>query len=121
MSLRKDLTGSYTNNETVEFPDKVLLPLNDARNKNRTIIPKGAGKKGGIKAGIANFGINLLEWIQNKIDNAKISLSGVTIETTQLGTIPGPYADDTAAGAGGVAIGEIYYETTTGIVNVRLA
>lgn len=35
------------------------------------------------------------------------------------GTIAGPYADDTAAAAGGVAIGQLYYDAT-GAVLVRL-
>jgi hypothetical protein len=118
MSLRKDLTGSYTNNETVEFPDKVTIPLNIQRSKSRATIPSGAGKKGGVKASIANFSINLLEWIQNKLDNSKITVNSVDGAAV---SVPGPYADDTAAGVAGVEIGGLYYETTTGIVNVRLA
>ncbi len=35
-------------------------------------------------------------------------------------TIPGPFVDDVAAAAGGVAIGSAYYITTTGAMVVRL-
>lgn len=34
-------------------------------------------------------------------------------------SVPGPYADDTAAGAAGVPIGGSYYKST-GVVSVRL-
>ena len=39
---------------------------------------------------------------------------------TKLG-IPGPFADDTAAAAGNVAIGGLYYVTTTLKLQVRVA
>ena len=39
---------------------------------------------------------------------------------TKLG-IPGPFADDTAAAAGNVAVGGLYYVTTTLKLQVRLA
>ena len=35
--------------------------------------------------------------------------------------IPGPYADDAAAATGGVALHNLYYVTTTGVVKVRMA
>jgi len=35
--------------------------------------------------------------------------------------IPGPYDDDTAAATGGVAVGGLYYVTTTLVLQVRVA
>lgn len=65
MSLTKDLTGKFVNENTTEFPDTVILPLNDKRSGKRTT---------NVRGGVANFGVNLLQWIQNKIDNNKITV-----------------------------------------------
>lgn len=40
-------------------------------------------------------------------------------QLTAISTIPGPYADDTAAAAAGVQLGYPYYQST-GVVYVRL-
>jgi len=66
--------------------------------------------------GTAPDGYNNIEFseIALKADNTKQSL----LDT--LG-IPGPYDDDTAAATGGVAVGGLYYVTTTLVLQARVA
>lgn len=55
-----------------------------------------------------------------KPDGSTITVngSGVLTAITSTVTIPGPYADDTAAAAGGVAVGSPYY-LGSGFVVIR--
>lgn len=43
-----------------------------------------------------------------------------TLSTLRKAIVQGPYADDTAANTGGVALGQLYY-TAAGDVKVRIA
>lgn len=43
-----------------------------------------------------------------------------TLSTLRKAIVQGPYADDTAANTGGVALGQLYY-TASGVVKVRIA
>jgi hypothetical protein len=50
------------------------------------------------------------------------SVAGVkTFVSMPVLPIPGPFADDTAAATGGVAVHQPYFVTTTGVVQVRMA
>jgi hypothetical protein len=54
--------------------------------------------------------------------SGSITFPDTTVQTTAWTGIPGPYADDAAAAAGGVAVGYPYHKTgTSGQVFVRLA
>ena len=76
MSLNKDLTGSNVSS-TQEFPDTVTIPLNSKRNFPRKTINRNmGGGQAGVKAGIANYAVNLLNWINAKMAEGKIN--GVT-------------------------------------------
>lgn len=62
------------------------------------------------------------------VDTAVIHKTGAeeitgikTFDAMPVLPIPGPYANDSAAATGGVAIGNLYFITTTGVVVVRMA
>lgn len=56
-----------------------------------------------------------IKWQKDTTGN----VSGYVDSVGSLFAIPGPYADDTAAAAAGVAIGSPYYLTTSNYVVVR--
>jgi hypothetical protein len=55
-------------------------------------------------------------------DPLRTAFTKINENFTELYVIPGPYANDAAAGAAGVAVGRLYHKTgTNGQIFVRLA
>jgi len=60
---------------------------------------------------------NFREWARRNIDNAT-NLASVIAETFRYPNLP-VYADDTAAGVGGLIQGQ-FYRTATGVLMVKM-
>lgn len=78
----------------------------------------------GIRLTNADGGFVVLKVVPGADENeVKLpSSNGTTLlGTLETGLIAGPYDDDAAAAAANVPVGYPYYETTTGIVQVRQA
>lgn len=67
---------------------------------------------------VANADLFVLETGVNTIPATK-SITANLVYAYITGHIPGPYTDDTAASANGIALKAVYYDST-GIVRVRI-
>jgi hypothetical protein len=133
-----------TNNKTAqnfaEVPNDIFIPLNT----NRTEPRKTSGPQGRFTAQLKNYSVSLNAFLSNWINNNpaaavtypltgafEVDATSVEIDSANdvvlnpsgnlqilLAAIP-TYADDTAAGVGGLTAGQVY-KTAVGALMIKL-
>jgi hypothetical protein len=124
-----------------EIPNDIFVPLNTNRTQPRTT---GASAQGGFTNNTPNFSQSVREWLDDVYLAGTLTLgtnNSIDLPAYGSGTFTGtptsvllvdangnvieltvdPYADDAAAGVGGVEVGQLYYNSTNTTIQTRMS